>query len=440
MGRHKTSKISPIKRHFNEDLIPYIENTCSRTFPSDIHGTTYWYKEKCEGRNLPIQELKIPYKKVSRKFIYDIVNKYPNKGTVGLCSYLALKSHSVSSTKFYKGKGSPNNSWVSGSKTFFEKITGDDNFFQTKFKRKEKFCGLKNLILTTGLKCNLSERELSGRIYFSFPEQTTQKNVSNDKIKAEFAAINSNVGYIFSRFDIGDLLFNSIGGKLTVSDCDALCDLWMNTVFNDEEYSFTRNMPLVMFSEKELHQGYDMLNGVCPLNSSESISNSRIVTDKNVEICTTTMRQLSQRWGMSLGRTHNLLEKFKKDGFIDYVSIPNRGITIIMKCFQKYLWDIDYEPVCVYEIFKKYFPDSYDEIYKNYITKKVALFISKMRSVKNAKEKESFSKSFLHFLSNESYFFDKNLRSFSEKIFKRIMFKIDSVYRCLRGSPPCLKA
>lgn len=284
---------------------------------------------------------------------------------------------------------------------------------------------------------------------FSFPEQTTKEDVPGNSIKAEFAAINSHNGYVFSRYDIEDLWRVSyydikedkdVDKKVSVSECDALCDLWMNTVYNDKNYSFTNGVPVVLFSKTYTHTGMDMLNGVCTLNPYESISKYRVLGDKNTEICSATMRQLAKRWNMSLGRVHKLLDKFKKDGFIDYIAVPNRGLTIVMKCFSEYLWNIRYEPVSVYDIFSKYFPKTHNEVYKNYISKKVALLIKKMRSEKRTQKLGNYVERKWKNLSDNSYFLVKNLRSFSEKIFSNFRSRKYSVYRHLRGSPPMLQA
>ena len=119
--------------------------------------------------------------------------------------------------------------------------------------------------------------------------------------------------------------------------------------------------------------------------------------------------------------------------------MPNRGLTIIMKCFSEYLWNIKYEPVSVYDIFSKYFPETHNKVYKNYISTKVALLIKKMRSKKHTQKIGEYVERKWKNLSYNSYFLVKNLRSFSEKIFLDFRSKKHSVHRHLRGSPPVIQ-
>ena len=385
----------------------------------EFSQTNVFNRKKESGGYYTHHLAQFQYANISRQFVYEIGQHFSNKNGIGFYTYASLLSNVLSIMDIHrKTPDLPSEAWKKGTL----------NEYATLFKMAPvgKNINLKNLsdedarqfsvynsiraLVDIGLVKVRSTRFIEdGNIYLSCCHhgavkyninKTPQEQSYVKKIvKAQFAAINSHSGFVMSR--ISD--FNNIyeymrknsemyDKKFKFSDCDAAIDLWLHCIYRDRNFELSYNSATVLF-------------------------------DRENNVLNLSVRYLAKRWGMSVGKVHQLLNKFQELGFFNYVSMPSMGICIFCPVFSSYLWNIEARIPSYYQIVKNIFPNQIEFLYTEFIRKAtVSILASKKEAEKNrVRSIEEIRAIMLQILGQNEVFAPFFLRSKGVHFFKNII-------------------
>ena len=307
---------------------------------NDIHNdrimrNIYTFSEKTKKDNYN-QLLSYHVHRVTRKFIFEVGNKFSNLHGCGLFAYCSLLANSCS---HFKKKYKTVFAWIKGSLKYYYKI------FNVK-SEKEVFSQLDKLKRAKLINYRIKDNEII--VFLLEGNVDVNKSYTRKEIVAQYAAIKTHSGYFFvNDINIEELRNNS----KFYSEADAMVDLWLNTIYNDYNIPISEN-PVIY------------------------LDTNRKVNDENINVTT---NQLSKRWGCSYGRVNKLLKKMVDNDLIDIFVLPNVGTIIFNKAYFKYFKSTSTYKKKVISIFKHFYIKSYINRYLIYLYKN-KLNISKKKS------------------------------------------------------------
>lgn len=296
--------------------------------------------------------------KISRNFINEISKTLSAKGNNQLFEYCYYLCNSIFNRKRNQNIETPYCAIMSPLKELVKNLNKNDknvdykDFMDIIENNANKNCTFKNLKELAKLELITFDIKNIYSDYFVTVGMVGHKITSEHNRrfqKAEYAAIKNHSGYVMERQNNFDKIINNNNEPL--SERDIILDLYLNSIYNDDAFELSVNCPLVMFDKNNFTTNYSY-------------------------------RYLAQRWNISLGKVHNVLNKFKKLGYIDFYSVPNHGTYIFMKAYSKFLWNVESIIPAYFSVIRNASPKNYISIYVNY-------FYALFKDLKNNKEKLS---------------------------------------------------
>lgn len=373
------------------------------------------------------------YQRISRNFVFKVKQTLSNSHGLGLFPYASVLCHARSFNKLDREN---KYATIIGSHKEFAEIMNiryDKEITSLDIPFDERSIVSKNEYLRTLF--NMGQAEM---IYFD-TETPTPNNafilnvartkgitgkVSDKMRKREFAAINSHSGYVFiERFSVNKLIdpFN-----LKFSEADAAIDLWLHIVFNDKKIPFSQECPFVYFGNVRNENSY---TDRCYYNLSEKFNN----LDKPNYI---SIRDLADRWFMSVGKVHKLLNKFQKLGLFSYCPVANKGVYIFCPMFAKDIFGLDVSLPSLFSVFSDVYKERAVDFYVREIMRK---FKNVKKNLRNFIHKYRFKKTSMPKIKTKRCQIDKYLTwkmSKSAFTIKKISLGFDYVKNPLAKGVP----
>lgn len=363
----------------------------------------YAYVEKEKETINPIHTTNYQYQKITRDFIFQLKKNFSNEGGIGLYALAALICNAVSCNQYcYKRNVYSGKSWIRGTHKDFCELLGydvPDVEFNLELSLENDRCNfyriLETLLCRNYISFTCKKMASDEKYYIHINNQDAVSEYPSDKFrKAEYAAIKTHQGFVYLKKDyIDNVCCDPTVYKSKFSDCDAVLDLWMNTVYKDKKFDLSADCPMVLFTNKRRLGKF--------VNCLEGEYNGCI-----------TFRYLANRWNMSVGKVHKLLNKLEKLGWFTYTPVANHGIYIFAPFYVKSLYNIECKKPSLYKVFTAVYKNRVGAYYANEMHKRVKAYIKRIKNTKNKKQDTitEIGKKPLFYTQNNTEL-GKNLRS-----------------------------
>ena len=312
--------------------------------------------------------------KISRGFVNEIKNNLSSKGSNMLFDYCYYLSRAMYNRKENENIKSRFCAIKTPLKKLFKDINKNENFtsyedvvkaYAWRYERSSTFSNIYFLANDAGLlDVKIDNLETTFDITIGLMNRFFSPTYNRKYQIAEFAAIKNHSGYVLEDMANIKKVIDLI--KLPFSERDIMLDLYLNCIYNDEFFPLSCNSPLVMYDKENFSTHY-------------------------------TYRFLAKRWNISLGKVHNVLNKFKKLGYIEFKTVPNHGTYIFVNAYSKFLWNIESITPAYFDIVKDASVKNCISIYSNYFYNLFNNLKKDKKSMKSIIEK--LNKKFFGFLS-----------------------------------------
>lgn len=307
------------------------------------YSTIYCQKKPNKDRNDNYQLHSFSAQKFSRKFINNLFRNFSNKHGNGLYSYAVFLSHAITSSKYNTSSMYRRNAYA----CFREKELMaflDCKSKKALTKELERFG-------ESGFCCaqNYSDRYrifISGRI----SDELDEEPFTDAMVRSEFATVKGGEGYFFMDKSEEDMLLKA-ASEPRFSECDAILDLLMHTIYNDPCFYLSEDCPIVMYDIENFNYH-------------------------------TTVRFLANRWGMSVGKVSQFLKKLNDMNLFHVFVTPNHGIYITAPVYAESIWGISQVTESLYGFYRDAYGVRADRFYDNYVIKQNQKLLKSVRKNK----------------------------------------------------------